>query len=55
MPYHPGWSGPTKSLGYGDYYIEDGRYRHVDHQQGSKVLRQENWMIQNPKPDGSVS
>jgi hypothetical protein len=55
MPFHPGWSGPIKGFGYGGYYVGDGRYRHVSHQQDSKILRHENRMIQNPKLDGPNS
>jgi hypothetical protein len=55
MHFHPGWSGPADDFGYGGYYIGDGHYRYVSHQQHSRILRQENWMVQNPKLDGPVS
>jgi hypothetical protein len=55
MPFHLGWSGPTKCFGYGDYNAGDGCYRCVGHQQDSGIPRQENRMVQNPKLDGPVS
>jgi hypothetical protein len=39
MPFHPGWSGPAEDFGYSGYYAGDDRYRHVGHQQDSRILR----------------
>jgi hypothetical protein len=50
-----GWSGLAGGFGYGGYYAGDGRYGHVSHQQDNWILRQENRMVRNPKPDGSIS
>jgi hypothetical protein len=55
MLFHPGWLGPTEDLGYGGYYTRDGCYGHIGHQQDNRILRQENQMVRNPKPDGPVS
>jgi hypothetical protein len=55
MPFHPGWSEPVESFGYGGYYVGDSRCGLVDHQQDSRILRQENLMVRNPKSDGLVS
>jgi hypothetical protein len=55
MPFHQGWSGPDEGFVYRGYYVGDGRYGHVGHQQDSRIPRQENQMVRNPKPDGSIS
>jgi hypothetical protein len=55
MPFHLGWLGPAEGFGYGGYYTGDDRYGHVGHQQDSRILRQENRMVWNPKPDVPVS
>jgi hypothetical protein len=55
MPFHPGWLGPAEGFSYGGCYPRDGRYRHVDHQHDSRILRQENQMVWNPKLNGTVS
>jgi hypothetical protein len=55
IPFHMGWSGLAGGFGYGGYYAGDGRYGHVSHQQDNWILRQENRMVRNPKPDGSIS
>jgi hypothetical protein len=55
MSFSPGWSGPAEDFGYEGYYVGDNRYRYVDHQQDSRILRQENRMARNPKSNGLVS
>jgi hypothetical protein len=55
MPFHPGWSGPAEGFGYGGYYVRDGRYGCLGHQQDSGILGQGNRMVQNLKLDGPVS
>jgi hypothetical protein len=55
MHFHPGWLGLAKSFSYGGYYAGDDPYRYVGHQWDTRILRQENQMVQNPKLDGSVS
>jgi hypothetical protein len=55
MHFHPGWSGPTQGFSHGGYYTEDGCYRHIGHQQDRNVSGQENWTVQNAKPDHPVS
>jgi hypothetical protein len=55
MHFHLGWLGPSKGFGQGGYYARDDRYGSVGHQQDERTLRQENWMVQNPKLVGSVS
>jgi hypothetical protein len=55
MRFHPGWSGHIEGFGYGGYYARDDRFVHVSHQQDSKISRQENWMVWNPKLDGLIS
>jgi hypothetical protein len=37
MHFHPGWSGPAEVFGYKVYYIGDGRYGYVGHQQDKKT------------------
>jgi hypothetical protein len=34
MHFHPGWSGPAQDFGHVGYYVGDGFYEHVGHQQG---------------------
>jgi hypothetical protein len=53
--FHPRWLGPTKGFVHGGYYTKDDLYRSVSHQQDRRALRQENWMVWNPKADGPVS
>jgi hypothetical protein len=53
--FHPRRSGSTKGFGHGGYCIGDGRYGYVSHQQDRKTLGQENWIVQNAKPDHPVS
>jgi hypothetical protein len=55
MHFHPGWSGLAENFSHGGYYAGDGHYVYVGHQQDSRTLRQENWMVQKPKLDGPVS
>jgi hypothetical protein len=55
MPFHPGWSGPTEGLGYGGYYVGDGCYGHVGHQQGNRIPAQEIRTVQNAKPGHLIS
>jgi hypothetical protein len=55
MHFHSRWSRPTQGFGHGGYYIGDGRYRHVGHQQGRKASGQENWTVRNAKSDHPVS
>jgi hypothetical protein len=33
----------------------DDRYRYVSHHHDSRILRQANRMVWNPKPDGPIS
>jgi hypothetical protein len=54
MPFHLGWSGPAEGFVYGGYYAGDDRYGYVGHQQDNGILRQENQMVRNPKPNGLV-
>jgi hypothetical protein len=55
MHFHPGWLGPTEGFVYGSYYTGDGCYEYVSHQQDSRIMRQENRMVWNPKLDDPVS
>jgi hypothetical protein len=55
MHFHLGWSVPTQGFVHGDYYIGDGRYKHVSHQQGRKASGQENGTVWNAKLDHPVS
>jgi hypothetical protein len=55
MHFHLGWLGPTQGFDQGGYYIGDGRYRHIGHQQDIGSSGQENQIVQNAKPDHSVS
>jgi hypothetical protein len=55
MHFHPGWSGPSEGFGHICYNIGDNRYGSAGHQQDRRTLRQENRMVQNPKPEGPIS
>jgi hypothetical protein len=55
MHFHLRWLGPTEGFGYGGYYTRDNHYKSIDRQQDRKTLRQENRIVQNTKPDHSVS
>jgi hypothetical protein len=48
-PIHPSPLGPSILT------AGDDHYEHVGHQQDSRISRQENWMVRNPKLDGSIS
>jgi hypothetical protein len=45
MPFHLGWSGPTDGFGYGGFYVGDGRYGHIGHQQDRGATGQKNWIV----------
>jgi hypothetical protein len=53
--FHPRWSGPAQGFSHGGYYTGDDCYGHISHQQGREASGQENWTIQNAKPDHPVS
>jgi hypothetical protein len=55
MHFHPGWSGPTQGFDHGGYYVGDGRYRHIGHQQSRGASGQENRTVRNAKLDHPVS
>jgi hypothetical protein len=55
MHFHPRWSEPTEGFGHGGYYIGDGHYGYVSHQQDRRASRQKNWTVQNAKLDHPVS
>jgi hypothetical protein len=55
MHFHVGWLGPTQGFGHGGYYTGDGCYGYVGHQQDRRASGQENQIVQNTKPDHSVS
>jgi hypothetical protein len=55
MHFHPGWSEPVEGFDHEGYYIRDGCYGSVGHQQDRKTSRQENQTVQNAKPDHPVS
>jgi hypothetical protein len=48
------WLGPTEGFGNGGYYIGEGHYGSIGHQQGRKAPRQKNWTVQNDKLDHPV-
>jgi hypothetical protein len=55
MHFHPGWSGPVESFDHEGYYARNDRYKYVNHQQDRRASGQENQIVQNTKPDHSVS
>jgi hypothetical protein len=55
MHFYPGWLRHTQGFDHGGYYAGDGRYEHVNHQQGRGASGQENRIVQNAKPDHPVS
>jgi hypothetical protein len=55
MPFHPGWSGPAESFGYGGFYVGGSRYRHIGHQQDRGAPRLENRIVRNAKLDHLIS
>jgi hypothetical protein len=54
MHFHLGWSRPTQSFVHGGYYVGDGHYGYVGHQQGRGASGQENRTVRNAKPDHPV-
>jgi hypothetical protein len=55
MHFNPGWAGPTEGFGHGGYYVGDGRYGSVGHQQDRRAPRQENQTVRNANSDYHVS
>jgi hypothetical protein len=55
MHFHLRWSGPIEHFGHRGYYIRDGRYMNVGHQQGRMASKQENRTVRNAKSDHPVS
>jgi hypothetical protein len=55
MHFHPRWLGPAEGFGHGGYYVGDDCYGYVSHQQDNWTSSEENWMVQNSKPDGLIS
>jgi hypothetical protein len=51
MHFHPKWSGLAEDFGHGGYYIRDGRYGSIGHQQDRRTPTQENQMVQNLEPN----
>jgi hypothetical protein len=55
MHLHPGWSRPAEGFVHRGYYVGDGHYRYVGHQQDMRASGQENQTMQNVKPDHPIS
>jgi hypothetical protein len=55
MHFNLGWSGPTQGFSHGGYYVGDGYYGYIGHQQNRRASGQENWIVWNAKLGHPVS
>jgi hypothetical protein len=55
MHFHLEWSGPARGFGHGGYHAGDNRYGSVSQHQDRRSQGQQNWTVQNPKPNRPLS